>query len=297
LLVRLAIKKSGSTSVAPEGIKQMQLLKAQSVFKEAEFYDADGSRPKKPTLLGTSVSAGGLGLRLVDDWKTAIQASRGQQTEQVQNGIDDLKAGGWSLTPEGNTIVDIRLDASTWESDNDGIFDQKINEAGKATITLLINRGRGTTAAHFEESAATGFATLLQGEKVWYFWKPGSGPHSNRIGQTSKSAGRAFGVWSRMPDYSCVQRAGQKVAIPAGWWHEVVTLSQGAILLGALRLTAQSIAGCRLHLTTVSAQAKKVREQALKDVKLATNELDGANRSATAAGIHVRESRSHVSSK
>jgi hypothetical protein len=79
--------------------------------------------------------------------------------------------------------------------------------------TLLVNfptsDSPSQTEIHVEMNCASGLAYLLNGEKTWHFWPP-----STPI--------PASGVPNHTP-IVVVQKHGQTMIIPGGWWHVVKT--------------------------------------------------------------------------
>ncbi|ETI30701.1 hypothetical protein F443_22216 [Phytophthora nicotianae P1569] len=82
----------------------------------------------------------------------------------------------------------------------------------------LVQFGEGhTTGYHIEECAAATYGCLLEGEKEWFFrLKDGS-------------------------TISCKQNKGDTVYVPPGFYHRVITLSNGAILVGETTILPTSI--------------------------------------------------------
>ena len=115
---------------------------------------------------------------------------------------------GTSSTGETFSIVDLPL-PKQWQTNG---WDTEV-----LFTTCLITFGQHYTERHFEECACGMYAQLVQGTKVWFFWPPGAKPRKN------------------IPHlYLVVQEKGDVVWVPGGWWHSVYTISDGAVLVGAL---------------------------------------------------------------
>jgi hypothetical protein len=83
--------------------------------------------------------------------------------------------------------------------------------------TFLVTFGKGKVSeTHIEQFAASQITQLICGCKTWYLWSPGSNPKTQKSTMTIK------------------QKAGEVLYVPGGWWHRVVTETNGALLVGVV---------------------------------------------------------------
>jgi hypothetical protein len=230
----------------PEDIQKILdgRLEAKDAVEDSDFYNSDASRAKLPMLINPNVDGCTLDLKLKGDIETVLR--------EVLASLNKNKKKKKDLTPQEQTkkkhlkelmsrrpfslaalsdgpvsIVDLVVAAARYScATASSVFKAGANGLGPVVVTLLVNCGMTHTAQHYEVDAASGFAKLLKGQKVWFFWKGFSRPGY---------------PWTRLPDHVCVQREGQTVTVPAGCRHEVVTTTDGAVLFGTLRDTPESV--------------------------------------------------------
>ena len=96
---------------------------------------------------------------------------------------------------------------------------------------LLIGAARAGTALHVDPHATAAFNTLVSGTKRWLLFPPSTDPSvlfSERARQgleASEWLHECYPALPReIPGFDLVQRPGETMFVPDGWWHMVVNL-------------------------------------------------------------------------
>lgn len=126
--------------------------------------------------------------------------------------VSSLRARGDLSLPAGHTtfnVVDVPVPDTLW------IPDTRRQLHPQGAVSFLFTFGMHMGNVHIEECEGEQFAQLLVGEKCWLFWPPGARP-----------------VKQANPSMVIRQTPGQTLFMPGGWWHQVVTSTHGAVLVG-----------------------------------------------------------------